>query len=263
MAQRQDVPEKGPLRKIDEAVIAPRRTRRYRAAAFQTYVFVAAAVFVTLAAVAHWVAYFPFDLRITLALQAYHGDLFARAMYAISWLGFMPQVWVICLLTAGLILAFGLRWEALMCLYAEAGVIVGSLVKLIVTRPRPSADLVHVFAQLPSSGFPSGHVLEFTCFCGYLIFLNYTLVKPSLGRSIVMAALLALIVLMGPSRIYQGQHWFSDVMGAYLLGSLWLAGTIKLYRWGKRKFFVRQPVAPEVPAPGAAQEPAAAASRAS
>ena len=27
------------------------------------------------------------------------------------------------------------------------------------------------------------------------------------------------IALMGPSRIYLGQHWFSDVMGAYVLGS--------------------------------------------
>jgi len=252
MAPQQVLSEKGTLGKIDEAVIAPRPTRRYRARAFQTYALVAAAVFVTLAVVAHTVAYFPIDLRITQALQAYHGPAFARLMYDVSWLGFMPQVWIICLVTAGLILAFGLRWEALCCLFAEAGVIVGTLTKLVVTRPRPSANLVHVFALLPSSGFPSGHVLEFTCFLGFLCFLNYTLVKPSVGRSIVMAALGALMLLMGVSRIYQGQHWFSDVMGAYLLGSLWLALSIKFYRWGKKKYFVRQPVAPEEPAPAAA-----------
>ena len=57
--------------------------------------------------------------------------------------------------------------------------------------------------------------------------------------------------LMGVSRIYQGQHWFSDVMGAYLLGSVWLALTIKFYRWGKPRFFVHQPVAPAIPAPAA------------
>lgn len=261
MAEQQGNPEKGPLQKIDETVIAPRHTRHYRAAAFQFYVFVAAAVFVTLAVVAHWVAYFPIDLRITLAVQAYHGEPFARAMYAVSWLGFMPQVWVICLVTAGLILAFGLRWEAIVCLFAEAGVIVGALTKLVVTRPRPASDLVHVFAQLPSSGFPSGHVLEFTCFAGFLGFLTFTLVRPSVGRSIVMAALGLLILAMGLSRIYQGQHWFSDVMGAYLLGSLWLALSIKLYRWGKQKFFVRQPVAPEVPAPPAPATSAPAAAR--
>ena len=87
-----------------------------------------------------------------------------------------------------------------------------------------------------------------------LILLIFTLVKPSVGRNLAMAAFGLLILLMGLSRIYQGQHWFSDVMGAYLLGSLWLALSIKFYRWGKPKFFVRQPVAPE--GPPAATSPA-------
>jgi undecaprenyl-diphosphatase len=238
------------LKKIDEAVIAPRRTRRRRAAAFQTYVLVASGLFVALAIVAHTVAYFPIDLTITRAVQQYHGQLFAQLMYDVSWLGFMPQVIVLCLLAVMVIALFGLRWEAICCLLAEADVAVGTLVKLVVIRPRPNAGLVHVFSQLSSSGFPSGHVLEFTGFAGFLGFLCYTLFKPSWGRSLLMSMMGLLILLMGLSRIYQGQHWFSDVMGAYLLGSLWLALTIKLYRWGKKKFFVRQPVAPE--APGAA-----------
>jgi undecaprenyl-diphosphatase len=50
---------------------------------------------------------------------------------------------------------------------------------------------------------------------------------------------------MGPSRIYLGQHWFSDVMGAYVLGSLWLLLSIRVYRWGKPRFFRDQPVARE------------------
>jgi hypothetical protein len=53
----------------------------------------------------------------------------------------------------------------------------------------------------------------------------------------------ALIILIGISRIYLGQHWASDVLGAYLLGSLTLVAIIQLYRWGKTRFFVRQPVA--------------------
>ena len=248
--------EKDPLRKIDHAVIAHSRTRRYRAAAFQTYVLFAAGLFVALAVVAHTVAYFPIDLTITRAVQQYHGEPFARLMYLVSWLGFVPQVYIICLTAVTVIALFGLRWEAITCLVAESGVAIGTLVKLIVTRPRPSSDLVHVFAQLSSSGFPSGHVLEFTGFAGFLGFLCFTLFKPSWGRNLVMATLGLLILLMGLSRIYQGQHWFSDVMGAYLLGSLWLALTIKLYRWGKPKFFVRQPVASEAPvspgSPGAA-----------
>lgn len=252
MARQDAISEQEPLRKLDRAVIAPRHTRHVRAAAFQTYVLLSAALFVTLAVLAHTVGYFPIDLTITRAVQRYHGETFAHLMYAISWLGFMPQAYLIGLSTIMVLAVFGLRWEAVGCAVAQCGVGVGTVVKLIVLRPRPSADLVQVFSQLSSSGFPSGHVLEYTGLAGFLAFLCFTLFRPSWGRWVVMGALGALILLMGLSRIYQGQHWFSDVMGAYLLGTLWLALTIKLYRWGKPRFFVRQPVAPEVPAPTAA-----------
>ena len=249
------VPE--PLKKIDEAVIAPRPTRKYRAAAFQIYVLGAAVVFVALAVIAHFVAYFPMDLTITRAVQGYHGQLFDKLMYAVSWAGFFPQVIPIGLVViVGLWIA-GLRWEAVTTLIGTVSTGVGALIKLVVYRPRPSADLVHVFAQLPSSGFPSGHVLSCTAFCGFLVFLCYTLLKPSIGRTIAITVLSIIIALMGLSRIYMGQHWFSDVMGAYLFGSLWLALTIKVYRWGKTRYFVHQPVAPAEPAAPTGSTPAA------
>jgi undecaprenyl-diphosphatase len=62
----------------------------------------------------------------------------------------------------------------------------------------------------------------------------------------------AMIALIGPSRIYLGQHWASDVLGAYLLGTLTLVANIAFYRWGKSRFFVakKQPVkTTESPAP--------------
>ena len=62
---------------LDDAVIAPRPTRRYRAAAFQAYVLSAAVVFVVLAVVAHSVAYFSMDLTITKAVQSYWLELAA------------------------------------------------------------------------------------------------------------------------------------------------------------------------------------------
>jgi len=241
-----------PLQKLDAAVIAPRPARRYRAAAFQIYVLFAAAVFVALAVIARTVAYFPIDLTITRAVQSYHGPTFDHLMYVISWIGFMPQVDVAAALAIVLLFGAGLRWEAVVALFAAAGVGIGTLVKLVVYRPRPSADLVHVLKQLPSAGFPSGHVLEATAFCGFLTFLGYSLLKPGALRGMVLIAFGAFILLMGLSRIYEGAHWFSDVMGAYLFGSLWLALTIKVYRWGKPRFFAHQPMAPEIPAAPAA-----------
>ena len=241
----------GPQQKLDDAVIVPRPTRRYRAAAFQVYVLVAASVFVLLAIAAHFVPYFAIDLKITRAIQSYHGAVFDALMHALSWLGFIPQVDVIAVLTILILFIAGLRWEAVTAVFAMCSVAVGGLIKAIVLRPRPSADLVQVFQQLPSSGFPSGHTLMATAFYGYLAFLGYTLLKPSWGRTLYLIVFGLLIALMGPSRIYLGQHWFSDVAGAYVLGSLWLALTIRVYRWGKPRFFKHQPVAAEAPRPAA------------
>ena len=236
-----------PRQKLDDAVIAPRPTRHYRAELFQAYLLIAAAVFVALAVGAHVVPYFAVDLRVTQAVQHIQAPAFDRLMYAVSWIGFAPQAAV---LGAAIVLALyftGLRWEAVCAGVAGAGVGIGTVVKLIVYRPRPSANLVHVFRQLPSSGFPSGHVLMITTLGGFLGFLAFTLLKPSAGRTALLVACGLLLAVMGLSRIDLGQHWFSDVMGAYMLGSLWLALTVRIYRWGKPKYFPRQPVAPEQP----------------
>ena len=238
-------------RKVEDAVIVAQPTRRYRAAAFQAYVLIASAVFVVLAVAAHFVPYFAIDLTITRAVQSYHGAVFDALMRALSWLGFVPQVDVLGALVILALFIAGLRWEAVAALFAMGGVAFGALVKAVVSRPRPTADLVHVFQQLPTSGFPSGHTLMAAAFYGFLAFLVFTLLKPSWGRTLLLVVFALLIALMGPSRIYLGQHWFSDVAGAYVLGSLWLALTIRVYRWGKPRFFKHQPVAAAAPSPAA------------
>lgn len=230
---------------LERKVIEPSGARRYRARAFQAYVLTAALVFVTLAVSAHVAPYFPIDLRITRAIQGFDGAAFETLMVGVSWFGFGPQVYVLgTLAVVGLFVA-GLRWEAVNAGIAAVGLALGTVMKLVVARPRPSADIVKVFAQLSTSSFPSGHVLMATVFGGYLAFLTFTLLRPSWWRTLLLWFLGLMIPLMGLSRIRLGQHWFSDVMGAYLLGSLWLALTIRIYRWGKSRFFVDQPVAKE------------------
>jgi membrane-associated phospholipid phosphatase len=100
---------------------------------------------------------------------------------------------------------------------------------------------------LKDYSFPSGHVLYFTAFFGFLIFLAYTLFKHSWWRTLLLVILGVMVALIGLSRIYEGQHWASDVLAAYLLGSVWLTLSILVYRWGKPRFFVDQPVAKETP----------------
>jgi len=237
--------EGGAHQRLERAAIAEPETRRSRASVFQLYVLLASAAFVALAAAAHYVPYFGIDLTITRVLQRYHAPAFVGLMEGLSWLGFAPQCY---LLAAGAILALflaGLRFEAIMAIVAGSAALLGTGIKLLVRRPRPGADLVHVFWQLHTSGFPSGHVLMATAFGGFLGFLAYTLLKPSWWRNAILGLIAALILLMAPSRIYLGHHWFSDTMGAYVLGSLWLALTIRMYRHWKPRRLQDQPLAAE------------------
>jgi undecaprenyl-diphosphatase len=227
----------GELRQtIHDATLIPKPERRYRAAVFQVYVLVASAAFVALAIAAHYIPYFHIDLWVTRTIQSYHGAAFDTVMRFLTWLGFQSAL---ALIGGGVLVAVfiaGLRWDAIGTLFAAGSSLVGAAIKLLVYRPRPTADLVKVFSELPTSGFPSGHVLTATCIGGFLGFLVYTQLKPSWAKTAILALLALVIVLMGPSRIYMGQHWFSDVMGAYVFGSLWLALSIKLYRRGKFTF---------------------------
>src|SRR5262245_5178559 len=229
-------------------VIAPKPTRRRRAAVFQAYVLFSVAGFIGLAVAARAMPYFPIDLTITRAVQSVHNPVFDGVMFGVSWIGFWPQSLVTGLALCGVIFAFGLRWEAVMMFFAECSSFVAEGMKLVVSRPRPTDDLVDVIRELTTSSFPSGHVLTGTAMCGFLAFLSYTLLKQSWQRSAFLAFFTLIAILMGLSRIHQGQHWFSDVIGGYLLGSLWLLLTIRIYRWGKSRYFVRQPVAPETSA---------------
>ena len=236
-------------RAIDAAgAIVERPWRRYRAAVFLTYLVGAVVAFIVLAVLAKTIAYFTFDVTITRALQTYHTGWFDAVMTTLTWIGFGPQAWVITLIILLFLYASGLKWETIV---AGASVVgssaLGLGLKVLIDRPRPSADLVTVINQLKDYSFPSGHVLFFTTFFGFMLFLAYTLLKPAWWRTGLLITLAGMITLIGPSRIYVGQHWASDVIAAYLLGSVWLALSVVIYRRGKLRFFVNQPVAKETP----------------
>ena len=222
--------------------------RRYRSTVFLTYLIVAVVVFIVLAVLAKTIAYFTFDVTITRALQTFHASWFDALMGALSWIGFSPQAWVIAAVIMVFLYASGLKWETVVILISVLGSsALGLGLKILVDRPRPSADLVNVINQLKSYSFPSGHVLFFVTFFGFLLFLAYTLLKPTWWRVLLLVVLVGMVALIGPSRIYEGQHWASDVLAAYLLGSVWLSLSILVYRWGKPRYFVNQPVAKETP----------------
>ena len=162
-------------------------------------------------------------------------------MRLISWPGFSPQSIIISVSIGFLFFVSGLRWESVTSLLAAlVSGVTNEFVKGLLQRPRPSIDLVDVFQVLTSYSFPSGHVMFYTTVFGFVWYVTYTLLKRSVMRSLLLILLGIFILLVGISRIYLGQHWASDVLGAYLLGGFLLGGIILGYEWGKQRLFIHR-----------------------
>ncbi|HVN54249.1 MAG TPA: phosphatase PAP2 family protein [Anaerolineaceae bacterium] len=224
--------------------MVPHRERRYRAYIFQFIVLAMILAFVALALLASTQAYFSLDPLITHEIQENSSIPFQDLMLAVSWLGYLPQIVIISCFFVAAVWLFGLQWEAVVL--TGAGIVstmLNLLIKEVVHRPRPSTNLVHVFENLSSYSFPSGHVMYYTAFFGFLFFICFIVLKHSWRRTVLLILFGSLVILVGISRIYLGEHWASDVIGGYLGGALVLAAAVQIYRWGKPRFFVTQPVA--------------------
>ena len=123
----------------------------------------------------------------------------------------------------------GLRVEALVLLMAVVTFAGAEALGLLVDRPRPSRQLVHVSETLVGNGFPSGHVFAAVVFYGLLVsmilrrtsMMSLRILAPVVGFSIV--------VLAGVARVNMGVHWTSDVLGGFFLGSAALGGLLWVY----------------------------------
>ena len=252
-----EIVDKKPVEKAKDAAqqAAKKETtsppkREYRTFLFQVSLLAAIAAFGVLTVMVKTTPLWTLDIQITRVLQSIHSPVFAALMNWISWPGFSPQSYITAALIVLTIYLFGLHWEAVTAFVAALlPPLINVLVKGLIRRPRPTVDLVQVLKILDSYSFPSGHVMFYVGFYGFIWFLVYTLLKRSPLRTFLLIFFGALIALVGISRIYLGQHWPSDVLAAYLLGGIVLVGIVQFYRWGKKRFFVRQPVAAEKPKP--------------
>jgi undecaprenyl-diphosphatase len=172
------------------------------------------------------------DLAVTLKLQRRRDPVLQSVMRAVSWPGFPPQSHIIPAAIAGGLLLARLPLEALFAIGAWGTALLSTVVKAVMRRPRPIAgvDLRVVTAPLGGSSFPSGHTITYVGVYGFLAYLAHTLLRPVAPRRAVVGALAGLVALVGPSRVHQGHHWFTDVTASYLLGFAYLIGLTELYQ---------------------------------
>jgi undecaprenyl-diphosphatase len=172
------------------------------------------------------------DLALMLRLQRRRRPWLDRLMAAVSWPGFPPQSRIIPAAAIGGLWLVRFRTEAAFEAAAWGTAALSTVLKSMMNRPRPVAgtDLRVVVAPLGGSSFPSGHVITFVGTYGFLAYLAHTLIRDPALRWTATGGLVGLVVLVGPSRIYQGHHWPTDVTASYLLGTTYLIVVVTAYR---------------------------------
>src|SRR5215472_8511563 len=179
--------------------------------------------------IARYTQFFPGDMGIAAALQKQRHPWIRRFMIAISEIGFPKLSIPLTIGVAGIFLALRFRLEAIFILLTTSSNLLNALVKRLIKRPRPTKELVTVARVINEPSFPSGHVMHYTNFFGLLIYLLATNWRSGTLRNILIAICTVLILFIGPSRVYLGAHWPSDVMAGYIYGGLWFGGIMALY----------------------------------
>lgn len=93
-------------------------------------------------------------------------------------------------------------------------VLFNNILKVIIRRPRPS---VLRLVEENSYSYPSGHaMISILFYVTVIVLINKSNIK---YKKIINASLVAIIILIGLSRIYLGVHYVTDILGGYLISS--------------------------------------------
>jgi undecaprenyl-diphosphatase len=87
-------------------------------------------------------------------------------------------------------------------------------------RPRPLFE-IPVWHQMTAPGFPSGHSISAVMCYGLLAYLLAPRVHSRLGKALVIVVAVLVILFIGYSRIFVGDHYPTDVLAGYALGIAW------------------------------------------
>ena len=93
------------------------------------------------------------------------------------------------------------------------------LIKIILRRDRPvNISLVNAMGF----SYPSGHSMVSMAYFGFIAYLVYKYIDNTIVKVILIITLFVSIFAIGFSRIYLGVHYFSDVLGGFLLSISYL-----------------------------------------
>jgi membrane protein DedA with SNARE-associated domain/membrane-associated phospholipid phosphatase len=173
------------------------------------------------------------DARVANLMFAFRDVGFVRGFLWITLFARRDTVIVLAIVVAALSILWSRRSYVVPFLVTLAGSqLFASLGKRLVHRPRPSI----AYYVEPSFSFPSGHATLSIALYGFIAYILLRNVKRKRRyRTLILFFTLAIVFLVGLSRIYLGVHFLSDVWSGYLLGALWLIIGISIHESGNRK----------------------------
>lgn len=163
-----------------------------------------------------------FDAYARAAVHGVASPAFTSAMWFFTDLG--SGIPLGCLFVASLTIFWIAHWRQaaviLVIVMLGAGVLVEALkLGFHRTRPVPYFGLAapHTFS------YPSGHSLFSFAFFATIAAIIGARITRAWVRATVWAAAVAIICLVGLSRIYLGVHYPTDVVAGYLTGLIWVS----------------------------------------
>src|SRR5262249_43025763 len=97
----------------------------------------------------------------------------------------------------------------------------------VTHRARPDVSKIDV--HVATSSFPSGHVAATICLYAGFVVLAWPRTR-AWWRGSLLALAVFVPVWVALSRMYQGEHHPTDILGSVLLAAIWLPATVYLIR---------------------------------
>lgn len=173
-----------------------------------------------------------FDSAVTDYVRSFISAPMTSFMRAVSFMG-GRYAYPIIIIAFALILLWKRkpwRFTAELVFVTVLSAISNVLLKQYYGRSRPALEyLSQIHAD--SLSFPSGHSMGAMAFYGFLLYLSMRFVRKHWIKHLLAVVLVALILLIGISRIYLGVHYPSDVVAGFTAGLIWLAGCIIIFNF--------------------------------
>lgn len=130
---------------------------------------------------------------------------------------------------------FGLYWLVrhrlrkyyMLLLSLAAGFILFLLLAFLFDRARPGPiNFLGMSVRLPS--YPSGHMIDVVAFYSVLLYLYLPRLRSVAWRLAIVVVALLFFALVGFLRLYEGAHYFTDIVGGFSIGTAWAAFALLL-----------------------------------